>query len=59
MVVVVVMMTMMMIGFQGRFSLHSTGYPGTYTLGKTGLELRTSPASASQVLQLMMYTTIS
>jgi hypothetical protein len=33
-------------------SLYSPGYPGTHSVDQAGLELRNSPASASQVLGL-------
>jgi hypothetical protein len=36
--------------FQDRVSLYSPGCPGTQSVDQAGLELRNSPASASQVL---------
>jgi hypothetical protein len=36
----------------GRVSLCSLGCPGTHSVDQAGLELRNSPASASQVLGL-------
>jgi hypothetical protein len=39
-------------GFQDRVSLCSPGCPGTHSVDEAGLELRNSPASASQVLGL-------
>jgi hypothetical protein len=38
--------------FWDRVSLYSPGCPGTYSVDQAGLELRNSPASASQVLGL-------
>jgi hypothetical protein len=38
--------------FQDRVSLCSPGCPGTHSVDQTGLKLRNSPASASQVLGL-------
>jgi hypothetical protein len=38
--------------FRDRVSLCSPGCPGTYSVDQAGLELRNSPASASQVLGL-------
>jgi hypothetical protein len=38
--------------FRDRVSLCSPGYPGTHSVDQAGLELRNSPASASQVLGL-------
>jgi hypothetical protein len=38
--------------FQDRFSLCSSGCPGTHFVDQASLELRNSPASASQVLGL-------
>jgi hypothetical protein len=39
-------------GFWDRVSLYSPGCPGTHFVDQAGLELRNSPASASQVLGL-------
>jgi hypothetical protein len=38
--------------FRDRVSLCSPGCPGTHSADQAGLELRNSPASASQVLEL-------
>jgi hypothetical protein len=38
--------------FWDRVSLYSSGYPGTHFVDQAGLQLRNSPASASQVLGL-------
>jgi hypothetical protein len=38
--------------FRDRVSLYSPGCPGTHSVDQAGLELRNSPASASQVLEL-------
>jgi hypothetical protein len=38
--------------FRDRASLYSPGCPGTHSVDQAGLELRNSPASASQVLGL-------
>jgi hypothetical protein len=38
--------------FRDRVSLYSLGCPGTHSVDQAGLELRNSPASASQVLGL-------
>jgi hypothetical protein len=38
--------------FRDRVSLYSLGCPGTHFVDQAGLELRNSPASASQVLGL-------
>jgi hypothetical protein len=38
--------------FRDRVSLYSPGCPGTHFVDQAGLELRNSPASASQVLGL-------
>jgi hypothetical protein len=38
--------------FRDRVSLYSPGCPGTHSVDQAGLELRKSPASASQVLGL-------
>jgi hypothetical protein len=43
--------------FQDRVSLYSPGCPGTHFVDQAGLELRNSPASASQVLGLKVCTT--
>ena len=43
--------------FQDRVSLCSSGCPGTHSVDQAGLELRNSPASASQVLGLKACTT--
>jgi hypothetical protein len=43
--------------FQDRVSLCSPGCPGTHFVDQAGLELRNSPASASQVLGLKACTT--
>jgi hypothetical protein len=43
--------------FQGSVSLCSPGSPGTHSVDQAGLELRNSPASASQVLGLKARTT--
>jgi hypothetical protein len=43
--------------FRDRVSLCSPGCPGTHFVDQAGLELRNSPASASQVLGLKACTT--
>jgi hypothetical protein len=43
--------------FRHRVSLCSPGCPGTHSVDQAGLELRNSPASASQVLGLKVCTT--
>jgi hypothetical protein len=43
--------------FRGRVSLYSPGCPGTHSVDQAGLELRNSPASASQVLGLKVCAT--
>jgi hypothetical protein len=45
--------------FQARVSLYSPGCPGTHSINQAGLELRNPPASASQVLELKVYATIT
>jgi hypothetical protein len=45
--------------FRDRVSLCSPGCPGTHSVDQAGLELKNPPASASQVLGLKAYTTIS
>ena len=42
--------------FWDRFSLYSPGFPGSCFVDQGGLELRSSPASASQVLELLACT---
>jgi hypothetical protein len=44
--------------FRDRVSLCSPGYPGTHFVDQAGLELRSSPASASQVLELKACATM-
>jgi hypothetical protein len=39
-------------GLRDRVSLCSSGCPGTHSVDQAGLELRNTPASASQVLGL-------
>jgi hypothetical protein len=41
--------------FGDRVSLYSPGYPGTHFVDQAGLELRNLPASASQVLGLLIF----
>jgi hypothetical protein len=43
--------------FGDRVSLYSSGCPGIYSVDQAGLELRNSPASASQVLGLKAWAT--
>jgi hypothetical protein len=43
--------------FQDRVSLYSPGYPGTHFVDQAGLQLRSLPASASQVLGSKACTT--
>jgi hypothetical protein len=43
--------------FRGRVSLCSPGCPGNHSVDQAGLELRNSPASASQMLGLKVCTT--
>jgi hypothetical protein len=43
--------------FQDRVFLYSPGSPGTHSVDQAGLELRSPPASASQVLGLKACTT--
>jgi hypothetical protein len=45
--------------FQDRVSLCSLGCPGTHSVHQAGLELRDLPASASQVLELKVWATMS
>jgi hypothetical protein len=45
--------------FRDRVSLYSPGCPGTHSVDQADLELRNSPASASQVLGLKACTTTS
>jgi hypothetical protein len=45
------------IYFRDRVFLCSVGYPGTHSVDQTGLELRSPPASASQVLGLKVCAT--
>jgi hypothetical protein len=45
--------------FRDRVSLYSPGCPGTHSAHQAGLELRNSPASASQVLRLKTKTNFS
>jgi hypothetical protein len=51
-VVVVCLLFCFVLFFQDRVSLYSPGCPGTHSVEPAGLELRNSPASASQVLGL-------
>jgi hypothetical protein len=44
--------------FRDRVSLCSLGCPGTHSVDQAGLELRNSPASASQVLGLKACATM-
>jgi hypothetical protein len=44
--------------FQDRVSLYSPGCPGTHSVYQASLELRNLSASASQVLELKVYTTM-
>jgi hypothetical protein len=44
--------------FRDRVSLYSPGCPGTHFVDQAGLELRNSPASASQVLGLKACATM-
>jgi hypothetical protein len=44
--------------FWVRVSLCTPGYPGTHSVDQAGLELRNLPASASQVLELKVCTTM-
>jgi hypothetical protein len=43
--------------FRDRISLCSSGCPRTHSVDQAGLELRNSPASASQVLELKAFAT--
>jgi hypothetical protein len=45
--------------FQGRFSLCSSGCPGTHSVDQDGLQLRNLPDSASQVLGLKVCVTMA
>jgi hypothetical protein len=47
---VFVLFCFVVVVFQNRVSLCSPGCPGTHSVDQAGLELRNSPASASQVL---------
>jgi hypothetical protein len=47
----------MFLVFRDRVSLYSPGCPRTHSINQAGLELRTVPASASQVLGLKACTT--
>jgi hypothetical protein len=44
--------------FQDRVSLCSPGCPGTHSVDQDGLKLRNPPASASQVLEVKLCTTM-
>jgi hypothetical protein len=44
--------------FQDKVSLYIPGCPGTHSVDQAGFELRNSPASASQVLELKACTTM-
>jgi hypothetical protein len=44
--------------FRDRVFLFSPGCPGTHSVDQAGLELRNSPASASQVLGLKVCATM-
>jgi hypothetical protein len=44
-------------GFEIGLPLYSPGCPGTHFVDLAGLELRNSPVSASQVLELKAFTT--
>ena len=44
--------------FRDRVSLCSLGCPGTHSVDQVSLELRNSPASASQVLELKVCATM-
>jgi hypothetical protein len=44
--------------FRDKVSLYSSGCPGTHFVDQVGLELRNSPASASQVLGLKAWATM-
>jgi hypothetical protein len=41
--------------FRDRVSLYSPGYPGSHSVDQAGLELRSSPASASKVLGFILF----
>jgi hypothetical protein len=45
--------------YQGKVSLYSPGCLGTYSVDQAVLELRNPPASASQVLELKVCTSIA
>jgi hypothetical protein len=45
--------------FRDRVSLYSPGCPESHFVDQAGLELRNPPASASQVLELKVCTTIA
>jgi hypothetical protein len=54
---VVVFLCFFFLIFRDRVSLCSPGCPGTHFVDQAGLELRNSPASASQVLGLNVNAT--
>ena len=47
------------LGFRDRVSLCSAGFPGTLSVDQADLELRELPVSASWMLELKVYATIS
>jgi hypothetical protein len=47
-----VFVVVLVLIFPDRVSLYSPGWPGTHSADQAGLELRNSPASASQELGL-------
>ena len=52
-----VCMYLFILFFQDRVSLYSPGYRGNHSVDQTRLELRNTPASASQVLELKVCAT--
>jgi hypothetical protein len=53
-----VLFCFVLLCFRDRVSLCSPGCPGTHFVDQPGLELRNTPASASQVLGLKVCTTM-
>ena len=53
----VFVVVVVVVVFQDRVSLCTSGCPGTHSVGQAGFELRNLPASASQVLGLQVCAT--
>jgi hypothetical protein len=58
MILVFCLFVCLVLVFRDRVSLCRPGCPGTHSVDQAGLELRNSPASASQVLGLKACTTM-